>query len=145
MLLKYKYKNIIPLGDYCGICQELECKGFRKYSLPFDWLITESFEKVLLCIQSSFRDFLHKDNLRQEVDVNPNYYYDVFWDMHFYHDFLSTKTLDSQYEGVRKKYERRISRFQMLAQQTSLFLRYLSNLKDIEYVKANYHAIEKFV
>lgn len=145
MLVNYRYKNIIPLGYYCGICQELERKGFRKCSLPFDWLITENFEKVLLCVQSSFRDFLNRDNLRQEVEVNPNYYYDVFWEMHFYHDFISNTTLESQYEGVYNKYERRIKRFQILVQQPSLFLRYLSNPKDVEYVQSHYNEINSYI
>lgn len=145
MILKYKYKNIIPLGYYCGICQELERKGFRKYSLPFDWLITQDFEKVLFCIKSSFENFLLKDNLRQEVDVNPNYYHDTVLDMHFYHDFKSTTTLAQQFPYVKKKYERRIKRFQRLISQPSLFLRYLSCPKDIEYVKANENKIRDYI
>ena len=145
MVLRYKYKNIIPLGYYCGICQELERKGFRKYSLPFDWLITEDFEKVLYCIRTSFKDFLVKDNLRQEVDVNPNYYYDIALDMHFYHDFLSTSTMNQQYGKVKPKYDRRIQRFQNLIKEPSLYLRYLSSPKDIEYVKANRIAIDEFI
>ncbi|MCI6444409.1 MAG: papain-like cysteine peptidase, partial [Clostridia bacterium] len=86
--------NFISIGYFCSVASELERMGLRHESFPFDWLITENFEIVLDLIKNNFDRFLIKENLFQESNINPNYYYDQECKIHIYHDFNGTKTLD---------------------------------------------------
>lgn len=36
-----KFKHYISLGFFCAPAMELEKRGLRNESLPFDWLISE--------------------------------------------------------------------------------------------------------
>lgn len=77
------YKSVVSLGFFCGPSQELERIGLRSYSLPFDWLITEDFKVVLSLIENNFERFLQEENLEQEKEVNPKYYYETDQKIHF--------------------------------------------------------------
>lgn len=90
---------------------ELERLGIRSDSLPFDWLITGSFASVLELINNGFDGFMARENLYQEYETNPAFYFDKVYRIHFYHDFSAEISFDNQYEDVCKKFERRIKRF----------------------------------
>ena len=128
-----KYKNIISLGMFCSVAMELERKGLRTASYPFDWVISESFEKVLFLVKNDFSDFLTYDKLYQER--NPAHYYNAKADIHFFHDFTPYCPLEKQMDVVEKKYKRRIERFYKDIKEPTLFVRYCSNLADECFVK----------
>ena len=69
--MKRKFSNIVSLGSFCSVAMELEKKGLRGASYPFDWLISDSFECVISEIENGFGDFLNLEflNLRESVLV----------------------------------------------------------------------------
>jgi hypothetical protein len=134
---KNKY-SIVSLGFFCSVALENERIGLRDCSLPFDWLITSDFEKVLWLIENEFKDFMLEDNLYQEYDINPNYYYDKKNKVHFYHDFVCSESLRNQYSAVYKKYKRRIIRFYEIISKPTIFIRYCSEgEKEVNYIRNN--------
>lgn len=134
--IEKKIINIVSLGWFCGISQEMERNGLRSVSLPFDWLITKDFRKVMKLIKNGFVGFIKQKDLMQE-DLCPNYYYDSNTGFRFFHDFNDKESLDVQYISVYEKYQRRILRFYKIIQQPTLFIRYCYNIDELEWVNAN--------
>ena len=134
---KKRFINVVSLGDFCGPAQELERIGYRSFSMPFDWLVTADWGKVVQLIYSHFEGFLDEKNLVQEVDVNPKYYYDKEFKIHFYHDFVAEKSLSEQLPKVKRKYQRRIDRFYQVIAEPTLFIRYSQSLQEIEDIAKN--------
>ena len=128
---------------FCSVAMELERKGLRTASYPFDWVISKSFEKVLLLVENNFEDFLTYDNLYQESNLA--HYYNKKTDIHFFHDFNPSIPLKKQIVTVQEKYKRRIDRFYKDIQEPTLFVRYCSNEVDEEYVKKNGSKILRFL
>ena len=130
----YKEYSIVSLGFFCSVALEHERIGIRDCSLPFDWLITSDFRKVLELIENNFEGFLLEENLYQEASINPNYYYDSNTGFHFYHDFVYSKPLKTQYDIVKKKFDKRIKRFYNLISQPTLFVRYCNTVEELAYI-----------
>ena len=120
---------------------ELERVGLRNGSYPLDWIISGSFKSVITMIENHFEGFIDKNNLFQEFDINPSYYYNKACNVHFYHDFSPYKSLDCQYDYFAKKYSRRIDRFYETVKHPTIFIRYCMNLEDLEYIKINQQQI----
>lgn len=137
--------NFVSLGYFCSVALELDRIGLRQESFPFDWLITESFELVMSLIKTNFNCFLLKENLYQESNISPNYYYDNTCKIHFYHDFNSVDTLDNQYDKIKEKYDKRIERFYNRIKSPTIFIRYCCNKDEIEYIQENRINIELFL
>lgn len=130
-----KYKHIIPLGYFCSVAMELERKGLRTASYPFDWMISDSFENILKLLDNNFEDFLDEESLYQEEILN--HYYNYRTGVHFYHDFDAYTPLRDQIKSVRKKYARRIKRLYDDVKEPSLFIRYCLNEKEVEWIENN--------
>lgn len=137
--------NFVSLGYFCSVALELDRIGLRQESFPFDWLITESFESVMNLIKNNFNCFLLKENLYQESNISPNYYYDNTCKIHFYHDFNSVDTLDNQYDKIKEKYDKRIERFYNRIKSPTIFIRYCCNKDEIDYIQENRTNIELFL
>ena len=105
--------------------------------MPFDWLITGDFQSVLSLIDNGFEGFLEKENLYQEFQVNPSYYYNEVSDVHFYHDFSPYISLDEQYKDFQSKYLRRIKRFYEVIERPTVFIRYCSCYDELKYIAEN--------
>lgn len=119
------FKYCISLGSFCSVALEMERIGLREGSYPFDWLITNDFNKVLDFIQNRFDGFLELSDLEQEEIKT--HYYSKKNNLHFYHDFKDHHIpLEQQLPLVKQKYKRRIERFYSSASQPCLFIRYLS-------------------
>lgn len=140
-----KFKNVVSLGFFCSVSLELEKIGVRKASYPFDWVISSNFELVCRLIKNKFDSFMEYENLSQEYKVNPNYYFDEKYQIHFYHDFTSDTSLEMQYEREFNKYKRRIDRFFNDIQNPTLFIRYVSSSSEIEYIKENITQINNLI
>lgn len=138
-----KYKQIISLGHFCSPAMEFERIDRRKFSLPFDWLITPKFIDVIALINNQFEDFLNEDYMYQ-MEKYPQYYRNVKWNIDFYHDFIPIKSFASQIGKVKDKYSRRISRFYRVIEEPTLFLRYITE-NDVPYILANHAEIIKTV
>lgn len=83
--MEKRFEHIISLGSFCSVAMELEKKGLRAASYPFDWMISDSLEEILHLMENGFRDFLNPSFLhcehRRDVCFNEK------TRMHFYHDF----------------------------------------------------------
>lgn len=134
-----EYTHIVSLGFFCSTASELEKIGLRDASYPFDWLISD-FKGVIECIQNDFQDFLKYDNLYQSKN-NKNYYLDMKYNFQFFHDFSKHTDLSSQLPSVFGKYNRRIDRFKQNILDPTLFLRYIENQKELDYIEQNYKDI----
>ncbi len=134
-----KYKHIISLGFFCSVSSELERLGLRDSSYPFDWLIS-SFDGVLELIDNGFKEFLCMDFM-QQYSNNPSFYINKKYNIHFYHDFDKFKKCEEQIEDINNKYRRRINRFYKSIQEPTLFIRYIKDQKESDYIELKYNDI----
>lgn len=131
-----KYDNIVSLGFFCSTALELERIGLRSNSSPFDWILSFDIGNVIDLISNEFKDFLNIKYLKQ-YRSNPNYYVNVKYDIHFYHDFDKYKTLEDQIQYVENKYRRRITNFYEKITSKTLFVRYISSKEELIYIEKN--------
>lgn len=120
-----RFKNIISLGHFCSPAMEFERLGCRKYSFPFDWLITPNLNSVMDLIENHFTDFLNEEYMYQ-LKQFPSYYRNIKVNVDFYHDFSPLKSFDSQILDTSNKYKRRIERFYNQIKSPTLFCRYIT-------------------
>lgn len=137
-----KFEYIISIGFFCSVAKELERKGFREFSLPFDWVISD-IESIISLIQNQFSELfkesnLYYDNLFKHIVKHKVYRFD------FYHEFTPEKKIAEQIPIVKEKYDRRIERFYnlLLSKKNILFVRYM--LEDNEY-SDNAKRIDHFI
>lgn len=117
------FDNVISLGFFCSIAKDIESLGLRNFSGPFDWMVT-TWNGIFRCFQTNFEVFLKKENLYQ-ADVDRCIYADKINNIIYFHDFSKYKTLDEQFDDVKKKYNRRIKRFYDEIKKPTLFIRYI--------------------
>ena len=139
-----KYDNIISLGFFCSTALELERIGLRSNSSPFDWVISFDISKLIDLINNGFEDILNIKYLKQ-YKSNPNFYVNIKYDIHFYHDFDKYKTLESQLKDIDNKYRRRIKKFYEDIKSKTLFVRYISNKEECIYIEENLSEIRKVI
>ena len=137
------YNNIISLGFFCSVAQELDSLGLRNASYPFDWLISD-FSGVIAVIDNHFKDFLSYESLAQ-MKVNPKYYINTKYALQFYHDFNAYDPLKKQLRGVQKKYSRRINRFYHNIEYPTLFVRYIQDMNECKWIEENFDYISKLL
>lgn len=134
-----KYKHIISLGFFCSVSSELERIGLRDSSYPFDWLIS-SFDSVLELINNGFEDFLRLDFM-QQYSSNPSCFINNKYNIYFYHDFDKYKKCEEQIDEINNKYRRRINRFYNNIHEPTLFIRYIKDQEEGDYIKLNFDEI----
>ena len=137
------FKQFVSLGYCCYIAQNLQDMGLRNESLPFDW-VGSSLWGVLKAIETHFRDYLKYKLLYQDIN-NHQSYKNVVYDIAFYHDFKKELPLRWQISSVRKKYARRIARFYKVIQEPTLFIRYVRNWEELEWLEENHKAVEELL
>lgn len=138
------FENIISLGFFCGVAETIQKVGLRKKSYPFDWVISNEFEKVVSLIENDFKGWLNLESLYQSKE-NREQYTNTKYNIGFFHDFDRYTSLDQQINNVRKKYEKRINRFYEDIKKPTLFIRYLSSQSDFEYALKNNSKIESLL
>lgn len=77
---------------------------------------------------------MSKENMQQEYDINPKYYYDVQSKLHFYYDFSCHIPFEDQFDSVQNKYIRRIECLYKCLSDASLFVRYIEDENELDYV-----------
>lgn len=136
-----KYENVISLGFFCNVTEDLMKLGKRSFSSPFDWTIT-SFEGILKLIDNNFIDFLNSKYLYQDKN-NCGHYLNSLYNIEFYHDFDKKKSLNSQISNVEKKYQRRINRFYIEIEKPTLFIRYIQNKDELLFITKNVDYVKR--
>lgn len=109
--------SIIPLGHACELSVILNEKQIRNTSLPFDWLRTYSFEKIINLIIQKDNNFLEDvsyNELPYKVYVNNKYKV-----LHVHDDFNNLNEL-------KNKFNKRIQRLLQLiySNENKIILRY---------------------
>jgi len=106
--------NFITLGFNCAPALVLKELGLRKYSLPFDWVVTNNMQ-VMNCIEHDFKNF-HK-NLSMILD---GHWMVDEYGIQYPHDYPVDKNdcivsnWKEYYEDNLNKYSRRIERFKQI-------------------------------
>lgn len=136
-----KMKNIISLGHFCGIAEDLETLGYRNASYPFDWVISD-FSGVLELMNNSFENFLSsyflkQSNLRRERYLNQ-------YKIEFFHDFDKYRSLGDQISETSEKYSRTIQRFFETIVDPTLFIRYIENDDEYDFILNDKTKIREF-
>lgn len=139
-------RNVISLGYFCSIASNLEKMGYRNFSSPFDWCISD-WKGIELALESEFLDFLdinllYQNKNKKEVYVNRKY------GIAFYHDFDKYKPLSEQLEFVKSKYNRRCIKFMNAIKEPTLFIRYIkteSNTDELKYIEDNTDKINALI
>lgn len=119
------FDNFISLGYFCNVAGELEKYGFRNFSYPFDWMISD-FKGIIHCIENEFSDFLNPEFLLQNVN-DRSHYMNTKYNFYFFHDFDKYKPLLKQLPEIDEKYKRRSDRFLNSIKSKTLFIRYISD------------------
>lgn len=138
-----KFNHVISLGYFCSVAMELERTGLRTASYPFDWVISDNFEKVIKMIETNFEGLLDYDYLYQEEILD--HYYNSNVQIHFYQDFNSIDSLEKQIVDVSEKYKRRIERFYKSISEPTLFVRYCRDKTEEDYIRENEKRISEIL
>ena len=143
LCIERRYKSnreIIPIGSDCHPAYTLQKMNLRKYSLPFDWLLTNSVKGLKLVsdnIKSDFKYFLSDlyENERGRV-VSKKYPF-----TEFYHEKYLIENPDSIL-----KFTRRISRFKKKLDEEVYFLYCVNSnsLKSNSLTKELYESVIEF-
>lgn len=148
--IRGKFENFVSLGYFCSVASELERMGLRMCSGPFDWQASRSFEKRVLQIDDEFKEFfegLNENDLYQKRE-EPKIYFHSLIDTFLVHDFNPYDPLESQLQTVTEKYKRRVASFYQNIKKPTLFLHYIYNQKNAQWIVEHYtdilRAIQKF-
>lgn len=118
-------KLIVSLGSGCDTALTLRDCNLRNAAFPFDWIVLDSHEKLILLLDDNFEFFTDKTMFLPLDDPSKsdhpnclvNHYYDIF----FYHegtvlyDWSDVEKYEEQLNRVKDKYDRRIDRFRQLS------------------------------
>ena len=126
------YSHIISLGHFCGTASELERVGLRGASYPFDWVISD-LDGVLSLMENGFKEFLEVRYMQQSA-TNRSLFHNTKYDIQFFHDFDKYTPMVQQIDSVREKYDRRIARLYRSIKEPTLFVRYVSDQQEGEYL-----------
>lgn len=140
-----KYKHIISLGHICAPAMQLEKYNLRDASYPFDWLIFADFDLMLKFIENENEEKLYQiDQFDQGVN-NRNHYRHRGFNIRFLHDFNSYEPLAKQFPNFIEKYKRRFKRFYNAIEEPTLFIRYVSSAKEMQYIEEEEIYIESTI
>jgi hypothetical protein len=117
MCERLKYDAIISLGGNCAAASQLQIRGLRNYSLPFDWLYMMDPKAISFLateFPSGLPNFFKRENLcrfecLQRNGTAPFHYKDDISRFCFIHHF-SESLEEGGYEDVEVKIKRRIKR-----------------------------------
>ncbi|GJE71249.1 DUF1796 family putative cysteine peptidase [Methylorubrum podarium] len=150
--IQKSYDLIVSLGSACDPAAHLRQRGLRKYSMPFDWVVTNTIPIVSRVIANDYEEFMDFKNLTldqgnaifndEDDGVNGEYsqklksYFvkDNKYDVLSVHDFpiVEGKAWDATYPIFRERLDRRVRRLRAdLTQSKSiLFIRWAGALAD---------------
>ncbi|MCK2000973.1 papain-like cysteine peptidase [[Brevibacterium] frigoritolerans] len=124
--IKKSYDVIIPCGSACTPALNLRRLGLRRFSLPLDWVFTESFAEVARLYSNQFKEYMELKNLTlvdgsgtyfdDDIDINAvNTYFvrDNHYKVTSVHDFpiLPDKEWFETYPDFKENLDKRIARF----------------------------------
>ena len=121
----------ISLGADCTTSGMIQYFGKRNAAFPLDWILTLDEDAVIQLLGNNFQDFTNKEFLARHP-INPTKLVHTHYHIEFIHDLSSECwknpiLYDEEIEKMQMKYQRRIARFQQLAnyQGPVIFIRIL--------------------
>ncbi|MBQ9539564.1 MAG: hypothetical protein IJU95_09860 [Treponema sp.] len=138
------FVNCISLGWFYATASSMSASGLRSFSSPFDWCFSD-FPSVLKTIDTSFSDFMKKENLIPHDDNNPLHFADKKYGFVFLHELKDGDCLENKYEHIRDDYERKSDRFMNAIKEPTLFIRLVRNRKEIAYINSNKQYIDSVI
>lgn len=138
------YERVISLGWFCGPALEMKRIGLRDGSYPFDLMLTHDFSKIISMIERGERFHFYHNEMFQYPD-NASKWYNSRYTMSSFHDFSAQKKLETQLEKVEEKYERRAVRFYNAICKKTVFLRYIKDKKELQYILLQAEKIEQIL
>lgn len=139
------YQHVISLGHACAVAHELERHGYREHSGPFDWCGSRSLKLRMRLLEEDFNPLfvgIQKDHLYQREI--PNIYLFKDYQIYFVHDFNEYEALDEQIDKVKEKYRRRVKQFYEDIKEPCLFIYYLYDQDDADWIDANHQYVLDF-
>ena len=131
---KKEYDLICSLGGNCSAAHNLRYRNMRYFSLPFDWcfMVNEMpIEKLTECLkENTLFKIAQKENLIPLNEEEEKFvalhssafnYKDTFSEYYFVNHFRK-KISEGGYEDFRKKFEKRLSRFQEYIEKSNSIL-----------------------
>ena len=122
-----EYDFIFGIGYGCAISQALRDLGLQRESYPLDWIAAETVLAGPRMIAADFADWFNREDLklwdvRYEGGHVARIYKNIRTGFGFSHEFTNAAPLETSYEAVKAKYDRRIGRFgeKMLASKRVL-------------------------
>lgn len=141
------YDVIISLGSWCGPSLNLRRHNLRRFSFPFDWVLSYSLPDVIRLLRNRFNGYMEINNMRRNdghsnfaddgVTVGPHggteqvkahLIEDTFYNISSVHDFKIVPNQDwtVQYPYYKEKLTYRINKFinVLASSQSVLFVRW---------------------
>lgn len=140
---KEAFDLVCSLGGNCMAASQLQQRGLRNFSLPFDWLYMIDYEPIPNLINSfknNFSNFILKEDFRhvplEEMPYTAHkdrvLYQNMKTKYFFLNHFDKKLDVDSEFEKVKEKIERRIKRFLYCVNNSDKILFLLSHSFFIE-------------
>ncbi len=124
------YDVVIPFGRTCAAAMYSIERGFRRCSLPFDWVGTPNIGMLVEFILNGFADFMVPERLEYmeplkgfPPDIHHDYYRDPTNQFLTFHDFRKGIPMAEERVVVKERYDRRIKRlYEILESPTKKLL-----------------------
>ena len=107
------YDLVISIGEACMCSSNLRKRGLQKFSYPLDWVFGATFaQRIGFVINKfhryfEFKDLISLDRIDHDKYIIKNKYTALCHNHDFY---INQGSWESQYDKVKAKYDRRISR-----------------------------------
>lgn len=110
-----EYDFIFSLGFCCTVSESLRAEGLQQASFPFDWAGISSLDQTVSVLEDDFAGWFDRELLDLwDVRITGGFVTRVYRNrktgVGFVHDFSNAEPIESTYETVRERYERRIER-----------------------------------
>ncbi len=136
MNTKQKFDLVFSLGGNCTAAHNLQYRGLRIFSLPFDWTYIVD-EKAIYNLaegfQTDFKYFLLKENLQELPKENYSkdhkdkiQYKDTKTEYYFVNHFLKSIDDINEYNRVKNKFDKRVKRLDSFIKKSKRILLLLS-------------------
>ena len=98
----------ISLGSSCLVAHQLKRCGFRRESLPFDWVVSSCLSSVIKLIKNDFSGLLDKEHFGVVQTDAEEYVRNQRFGISFHREFAKSF---ADFDEVKLKFQRRIQTF----------------------------------
>lgn len=145
--IKRPYDLTVSLGSACGPAAHMRRLNLRRFSMPIDWVVSQSLSDVNRLLRNRFDGFMELNNMRiidgsavfvdDEIvqPVKSYFVQDICYNIISVHDFpvLPHEDWTVQYGPYKNKLNFRVNRFldQIINSQSVLFVRWSASYDEV--------------